>query len=171
MAVRRGQAQDRERRGRTSLPQSVGAQTSGLPYLRLPLGGRWKRGGRPDSTVRLQTTSRRYDGLAQDTSSNLYPGVLRNWSLRVKLESAGGLTCFLAVLAGMPALCGCATTPTAIAREQRVVNTAPNVAPDLMPIAPALPPPAGDTAEALLAAGSPCRRVTYSASSTPPASF
>ena len=61
--------------GWTGLPQSVGAQTS---RPRLPLGGRWKRGGRPNSTLRPQTTNRRYDVWAQDTSSNLCPRVLRN---------------------------------------------------------------------------------------------
>ena len=65
--LRRGQAQDRERRERARLPQSVGAQTSGLSYSRLPLGGRWERGGWPDSTVRRHTTSLRYDGLAHWT--------------------------------------------------------------------------------------------------------
>ena len=59
--------------GWTGLPQRVGAQTS---RPRLPLGGRWKRGGRPNSTARPQTTNRRYDALAQDTSSNLCPRVL-----------------------------------------------------------------------------------------------
>jgi hypothetical protein len=55
--LRRSSGQDRHRSesggGGLLCPQSVGAQTSSLPYLRLPLGGRRKRSGRPDSTVRL----------------------------------------------------------------------------------------------------------------------
>ena len=46
--LRRGQAQDRERRERARLPQSVGAQTAGLPYPQFPLGVSWKRGRWPD---------------------------------------------------------------------------------------------------------------------------
>jgi hypothetical protein len=71
--------------GWTGLPQSVGAQTS---RPRLPLGGRWKRGGRPNSTLRPQTTNRRYDVLAQDTSSNLCPRVLSHRSQKAMNAAA-----------------------------------------------------------------------------------
>jgi hypothetical protein len=57
--------------------------------------------------------------------------------LRRPWVAAGGWTLFPAGLVGMPAVCGCVTTPTAIARKRRVANTAPHAAADLMPITPA----------------------------------
>jgi len=44
--------------------------------------------------------------------------------LAASLGAAGRWTLFLAGLAGMPVLSSCATTPTAIAREQSTVTTA-----------------------------------------------
>ena len=57
MRFRRGQAQDRERRGRTRLPQSVGAQTSSLrriPDFHSAGAGKGAGGRTPQCAGRLQ---------------------------------------------------------------------------------------------------------------------
>ena len=85
MRIRRGYGEARARTGTgsgaagvdSSAPKRRSADFQSAPHLRLPLGGRWKRGGRPDSAQRRPPTGRHYDGLAQDTSPNLCPSVLR----------------------------------------------------------------------------------------------